>query len=390
MQSFNLLLRFVSFFTMNLYQDNATMFYDGYWFATSDTSLVVYFLISTITIVGNSIICILFLLDPIRELRSLQNYFIVNLAVSDLIMGAIVEPLLIATHWKTGKTNFLFFIHYQFAIIAGASSVSNVAALSVCRYYAVKMPLSYQRVLTRKRLLYSIAFIWFFAVHFALLTLFWRTLSYQIYVYSIGCLLPSFAIMLIYYRVFKAIRTYTARFKNSNERQNLSSSTYAMKNAVRREKATNKTILIILIVFLVHWTPFVVVDILMVQFHFRSKWFHTIRDVVLTMAYSSSGINPFLYAWRIPQFRQAFSKMCGCQKLHERAEADRNRGPIFQERNVVLGNRPVLCGIPMVPHAVLCGVPVVVHPSNLPSSESVLTSAATLPVGISEIDIKTL
>lgn len=286
------------------------MFFEGYWFHTNLTSMIFYVFISLFTIFGNVLVCAAFIKDPYRQLRTLQNYYIISLGISDLLMGIAAETLLIGTYWNNSET--VFVAHYLFAIISGVSSLLNMAALSIHRYFAVKMPLNFQEVMTRRRILVSIALIWIYAVHFSVLPLVgWVDPRYQIYLYGLGCFLPSIVIFMAYGGIFKAIRAHTKALMQGPSMGNT-----ALKNAISREKSTTKTMLIVLVVFLSFWFPFLLVDSIMVQcIKCRTFGFHVVRDVTLTLTYFSSCVNPLLYAWRVTQFRRAFVRVLGMRKM---------------------------------------------------------------------------
>lgn len=286
------------------------MFFEGYWFHTNLTSMLFYVFISLFTIFGNVLVCAAFIKDPYRQLRTLQNYYIISLGVSDLLMGLAAETLLIATYWDYSEA--VFRAHYLFAIISGVSSLLNMAALSIYRYFAVKIPLNFQEVMTRRRILVSITMIWLYTLHFPVLPLAGFVDSgYQIYLYTLGCFLPSTFIFISYGGIFKSIRDHTKSLRNGHMMGNA-----ALKNAMAREKSTTKTMLIVLVVFFSFWFPFLLVDLIMVQCtNCRSFAFHVVRDVTLTLTYFSSAVNPLLYAWRVMQFRRAFIRLLGMRKM---------------------------------------------------------------------------
>ena len=287
------------------YIDRSTMFFEGYWFETNLPSVVAYFLISLLTVCGNCLVITAFLKDPFHQLRTLNNYYIVNLAISDMLMGLMAETLLIGSYWN--RHSDVFFVHYLFAIISGISSLLNMAALSIYRYFAVKKPLSYQGILTRKRILISITLIWLYAIHFVVLPVAgWRSSSYQLYLYGLGCVSPTFVILAAYFGIFMGIRYHTKTLHKMAMGTNL-----VLKNAMQREKATTKTMFLVLLIFLLFWMPFLLVDVLMVQCTTcRDRQWHLARDITLSFTYFSSAINPFLYAARVRQFRVAFIRIC--------------------------------------------------------------------------------
>jgi len=57
-------------------------------------------MISVFAIVGNSLIIVLVIKDPLNKLRSPFNYFLVNLAVSDLIIGVVTMPISFYVHYE--------------------------------------------------------------------------------------------------------------------------------------------------------------------------------------------------------------------------------------------------------------------------------------------------
>ena len=162
-----------------------TVFFDQYWFDTSLPSIVVYIVVSLFTIFSNLLLCVAYWKDPFNNLKSVQNYFVLNLAIADLIMGAVSEPLLIVTYWY--DHNLIYFIHYLSAIISAACSLLNITALSIIRYFAVKQPFLTQSIVNERSVLISIGVVWVIAIHYALLPLMgWRDKSFQLYLYGLA------------------------------------------------------------------------------------------------------------------------------------------------------------------------------------------------------------
>ena len=114
----------------------------------------------------------------------------ISLGISDLLMGIAVEILSLALTGTAAKPCLSLIT--SFCIISGVSSLLNMAPLSIHRYFAVEVPLSFQEVMTRLRILISITILWIYAVHFSLLPLVdWVDSRYQIYLYDLGCFLHS-------------------------------------------------------------------------------------------------------------------------------------------------------------------------------------------------------
>lgn len=286
------------------------VFFDGYWFDTSLPSIFVYCIVSAFTIFSNLLLCVAYWKDPFRELKTVQNYYVLNLGIADLIMGAISEPLLVVTYWN--NNDIIYFIHYLFAIISATSSLLNITALSIIRYFAVKRPFLTQSIVNERSVLISIGIIWGIAFHYALLPLIgWRDTTFQLYLYVLGSVIPTTVFIAAYFLVYRALRRHTVTIKRLGE----GGKSLALQNALRTEKAATRTVLLVLGVFLALWIPFLSIDFLIVQCaSCRNEQFHLARDITLSLVYFSSGINPVIYAWRVKVFRRAFARVLGIGK----------------------------------------------------------------------------
>ena len=274
-------------------------------------------MVSTFTIFSNLLLCVAYWKDPFRELQTAQNYYVLNLAIADLIMGAISEPLLVVTYWY--NENLIYFIHYLFAIISGSCSLLNITALSVIRYFAVRQPFLTQTIVNKRSVLISIGVIWVISIHYVVILLVgWRDRTFQFYLYGLACVIPTVVFMASYFLVYRALRRHTNTIKSLGEGKGL-----ALQNALRTEKAATRTVLLVLLVFLASWAPFLSIDFLMVQCEkCRNEQFHVARDITLSLVYFSSGINPAIYAWRVKVFRRAFMRVMG---IGEKRPSDRTR-----------------------------------------------------------------
>ena len=64
------------------------------WEATpSVTQTSMFFGLAAITVFGNALVIVAVYKNPFKELRTLSNYLVVNLAVADLFMGLVSETL---------------------------------------------------------------------------------------------------------------------------------------------------------------------------------------------------------------------------------------------------------------------------------------------------------
>lgn len=97
-----------------------------------------------------------------RRLRNvISNYFILNLAVSDLLVGVTCLYNLAIYVNNDLKYSKPLCISYMVTInLACGGSMCNLIAIAVDRYVAIVHPLSYNACVTRKRVLLVIIVTW--------------------------------------------------------------------------------------------------------------------------------------------------------------------------------------------------------------------------------------
>ena len=102
-------------------------------------------LLAIITIPGNFLVCLAIIKDPFRNLKTPFNYFLLSLAATDLVVGAIMDSVSVAFHINEAlRLNYVDFkiLHVLYFILSTAS-ILTLAALTVDRYVAVAMPVKY-------------------------------------------------------------------------------------------------------------------------------------------------------------------------------------------------------------------------------------------------------
>ncbi|XP_049872889.1 tyramine/octopamine receptor-like [Pectinophora gossypiella] len=97
-----------------------------------------------------------------KPLRIVQNFFIVSLAVADLAVAILVMPLNVAYstlgRWLWGK--HLCKIWLTSDIMCCTSSILNLCAIALDRYWAITDPIKYANKRTLKRVVLQIAGVW--------------------------------------------------------------------------------------------------------------------------------------------------------------------------------------------------------------------------------------
>ncbi|KAF6736332.1 Muscarinic acetylcholine receptor M3 [Oryzias melastigma] len=116
--------------------------------------------LSLVTIIGNILVVVSFKVN--RQLKTVNNYFLLSLAVADLIIGIISMNLytsyLIMGYWALG--NWACDIWLAIDYVASNASVMNLLVISFDRYFSITRPLTYRAKRTTKRAGIMIGLAW--------------------------------------------------------------------------------------------------------------------------------------------------------------------------------------------------------------------------------------
>ncbi|XP_028982855.1 muscarinic acetylcholine receptor M3 [Betta splendens] len=117
--------------------------------------------LSLVTIIGNILVVVSFKVN--RQLKTVNNYFLLSLAVADLIIGVISMNLyttyLVMGYWAMG--NWACDMWLAIDYVASNASVMNLLVISFDRYFSITRPLTYRAKRTTKRAGIMISLAWF-------------------------------------------------------------------------------------------------------------------------------------------------------------------------------------------------------------------------------------
>ncbi|XP_060586334.1 5-hydroxytryptamine receptor 1A-like [Ruditapes philippinarum] len=180
-------------------------------------------LVTSATVIGNVLVIVAVISD--KRLRKVGNVFIINLAVSDCLVGIFVSPLAITyditSDWLLG--NVMCDIWVSLDIISCTASILNLCAIAYDRYRAITEPMTYARQRTFSRAWCVVAFVWIYSFLIALPRfLGWRDedeeaqdgncfisreIGYTLYSTFGAFFLPLLFMIFFYYRIFCATCT---------------------------------------------------------------------------------------------------------------------------------------------------------------------------------------
>ena len=276
----------------------------------SFTSATVSVAMCLVTITGNILVVLAIFIDPNKDLKSPFNYFVANLAIADLVVGFVVDPMSVAFHVSEGVAKKyptdLVYLHIPYFITCTAS-VFSLAALTMDRFWAITSPLSYRTKLNPKRAAFVAAGIWAFSLSFPFVYLATGYLTYA-FVFAHTVIVATFLVMLLTY--VKIFRVFKNQVKQWDTLDHITFDNQAKRQAVRWEQKVTKTFMIMLALFLACYLPSCIcIYVTNLCKTCSCNLIHWARDVHFLLILANSGVNPFVYAWRFENFRKAIVKI---------------------------------------------------------------------------------
>ena len=266
---------------------------------------------SFITVPGNLLIILSVLLDPNKNLRRTPYILLIlNLAITDLIVGAMVEPLSMYTHWNEAhglSISYSWLSQFVYFMCCTASLLS-LCILTIDRYLAITSPMWYRANMTNTRVLQASIFIWVLSIASsgALFATGFVTYAFVFATLTLVCVI--FILAFTYVRIFLAVK------QKVRELGSLHQSDAERKKAQERnmvwERKLTKTHLTMLLAFLVCYGPACIMIYFMNTCIVCScEVIHWLRDMHFVLITLNSLINPFVYALRLSCFRKAITRL---------------------------------------------------------------------------------
>lgn len=264
-----------------------------------------------------------------RELHTSTNYFIASLALADFEVGALAIPLWVsrAVLNVVGNHHILSKLSDVFTVQALIASTYSLCAVTIDRYIAILSGYRYVHVVTPHRCAAAIAFTWVLSLTVANLRFAIDERSdlpkFYLAATLIGIVFPFVVIIFCYIRIFRAAR-------EQNRKIYALASWFCAVDAKRQRKAS-RTVAIVVGVFILFWTPALVVSFLDISLPIclYKAWLGTI-----SLSFSNSAVNVWVYTARNCYFRQAIKKLLWPQRRHSRVKpwATKRRGAVSHQR----------------------------------------------------------
>ena len=222
---------------------------------------------------------------------------LLSLAVSDLGVGLLAQPLYIAE--MVNHTDFLLTAFNIVTPLFASASFFSVVAISVDRFLALHLHLRYQELVTHKRVVAVVISIWVFSAVFTSIWL-WASEDDAELVHII---IQSFCYIItaaVYCKIYFTVQRHA---KQMQAQQIQVAQNSQMESAVRQRKSAISTFCVYL-VFLVCYLPDYCAQVTL-SISGRSTALEGVLSYALTLVFLNSSLNPVIYCWKMRHIRHA-------------------------------------------------------------------------------------
>ena len=254
---------------------------------------------------GNFLVCTAVLYTSPR-LRRCSNYLLVSLAIADLIVTMVCEPLVVGIAAKktffndcTSNLKLAYVVSSNFSC---AASVLHLGAISVDRFLAVIFPLRHGRIMKSYGLKVMLIVVWGVATVFASLRVpFLKETAYMVVVMFI---ISYFLVIGCYLSITISVFLLRRRNKQASRQGR----TVRISVGSKAERRFAFTLAIVIGVFTACWFPMIVV--FFAAGKSLVKMYGTAYMWIRTLALLNSAMNFLIYSARIRDFKDAFAIIC--------------------------------------------------------------------------------
>ena len=265
-------------------------------------------IVSVFGTLGNLLVCVAVVINP--RLRRSSNYLLFSLAIADLIVTMLCEPVLVA---YLGRRTFFndcaAKLDQTYRILTRLSctaSVVHMAAISVDRFIAVVYPLRYKSVINSYALKILLITSWALPITVPILIAVIPANFPHAFI-GLGIFSTSYLTVFLFYSL---IVTSLVKRRLGSKQLRMHSSNDTSQPSV--EIRVTFTLAIVIAVFTVSWAPLVVTLFAtgkaLVKLQGVAHWW------IGTLALSNSAMNFVIYGSRMRYFYEAYA-VCGRKLL---------------------------------------------------------------------------
>ena len=254
-----------------------------------------------ISIIGNTLVLVAILRTS--SLRSNPSFvYLCSLAVSDLFVGCIVQPLYIASEIGGRRDAFLFDLSHVTAFSACGVSFCTIATISVDRCLALHYHMRYATLVTHRRVMFFLLTTWL--TNFLLSSIYFGNWKISYIIVASGIILCVSLSTFSYIKIYRIVRRHQLQIQTYETAISQSYPVGNHLNSVRLKTSVLNTF--VFYVFMVFC--YVPKSVALIISSFSPTIWTEAWTFANTLVFYNSSANSILYCWRIRELRIAVLK----------------------------------------------------------------------------------
>ena len=303
---------------------------------TMAVTMTIVCIVFLIIVAGNILTILAFIKN--HSLRKVRNYFLVSLAVGDIILGVLnllgFTVIIMPTVYLGRKQGF--------SALPALSSMSivlsylHILVITVDCFLCIMKPLHYHQLMSPRRAKIIIGAIWTVAVvsgSFIFINEYYvarseSTLPFDMYdtlLKTVVWIIVVSAVIVMYVKIYSVVRQHKRQVlalshqgQNAADNNGINSASHENRN-----KNIKRLVMVFLIIIslIILWLPYHIVSIL--YFFYPSVLLYAMSSmsvvlrffiIVNTIAFINSAVNAFIYARFDKEFRNAYKEILQCKR----------------------------------------------------------------------------
>ncbi|XP_061089902.1 5-hydroxytryptamine receptor 2A-like [Conger conger] len=321
-----------------------------------------------LTVAGNILVIMAVSLE--KKLQNATNYFLMSLAVADMLLGLLVMPVSMVTilygySWPLPPTLCPIWIYLD--VLFSTASIMHLCAISLDRYIAIRNPIHHSRFNSRTKAFLKIMAVWTISVGISMPipvfglqddskvfkedSCFLTDDSFVLVGSLVAFFVPLTIMVVTYFLTISALQTeatmcldqlvprprwaaplsFLPQGSLSSEKlffwRSLSGREEAAPAFGRRtmqsisnEQKASKVLGVVFFLFVIMWCPFFITNVLAVvcKGTCDAEVMGGLLNIFVWVGYLSSAVNPLVYTLFNKTYRSAFSRYIRCHYREER------------------------------------------------------------------------
>ncbi|XP_066495163.1 5-hydroxytryptamine receptor 2A isoform X1 [Tiliqua scincoides] len=320
-------------------------------------------LVIIVTIAGNILVIMAVSLE--KKLQNATNYFLMSLAIADMLLGFLVMPVSMLTilygyAWPLPRNLCAIWIYLD--VLFSTASIMHLCAISLDRYIAIRNPIHHSRFNSRTKAFAKIIAVWTISVGISMpVPVFGLRDDSKVFKNG-SCLLaddnfvligsfvaffvPLVIMVISYFLTIKSLQkeatlcindpssktkftsfSFFPQSSLSSDKlfqrslsKELGTSGRRTMQTISNEQKASKVLGIVFFLFVVMWCPFFITNVMAVicKKSCNEDVIGGLLNIFVWIGYLSSAVNPLVYTLFNKTYRSAFSRYIQCHYKEEK------------------------------------------------------------------------